>query len=90
MAAIHGTAAEIIGGLAQLFPQAFSTDPSKIRPLIVGLKKEPLQLCKRSPESLDDALRYYTGSVSYLNNGRESRNQIRRGGNRPRDCFQRG
>jgi len=65
MAAMHGTAAETIGELAKLFPQALSTDPSKIRPLIVGLKKELLQLCKRSPDSLDDAMRYYTGSVGH-------------------------
>jgi ProP effector len=58
--------AEIIAELAELYPGAFSTDPSLVRPLAIGVKEMLLQQCKLSPKSIGDALRRYTGSTGYL------------------------
>jgi ProP effector len=58
--------AETIAELAKLCPAAFSTDSSLLRPLAVGVKELLLQHCNLSPESIDDALKHYTGSTGYL------------------------
>jgi sRNA-binding protein len=58
--------AEIIAELAELYPGAFSTDPSRVRPLAIGVKEMLLQQCKLTPKSIGDVLRRYTGSTGYL------------------------
>jgi sRNA-binding protein len=67
MAISKTEAAEIIAELTRLYPKAFSTDPSRVRPLAIGLKDVLLQQCKRSPKHLENAMRRYTGSAGYLN-----------------------
>jgi len=59
-------AAKIIDELAKSFPKAFSTDPSRIRPLAVGIKEMLFQRYRISPGRIVLALRYYTGSAAYL------------------------
>jgi sRNA-binding protein len=59
--------AETIAELAKLCPAAFSTDPSLVRPLAVGVKEMLLERYSLSPEAIDGALKYYTGSTHYLN-----------------------
>jgi sRNA-binding protein len=66
MATSKTEAAEIIAELTRLYPKAFSTDPSQVRPLAVGLKDVLLQQCTRSPKHLENAMRRYTGSAGYL------------------------
>jgi sRNA-binding protein len=66
MATSKTEAAEIIAELASLYPKAFSTDPSRVRPLAIGVKEVLFQQSKRSPKSLEKAMRRYTGQVSYL------------------------
>jgi sRNA-binding protein len=67
MATSKTEAAEIIAELTKLYPNAFSADPSRVRPLAIGLKDVLLQQCKRSPKHLENAMRRYTGSAGYLN-----------------------
>jgi sRNA-binding protein len=67
MATSKTEAAEIIAELTKLYPNAFSADPSRVRPLAVGLKDVLLQHCTRSPKHLENAMRRYTGSAGYLN-----------------------
>jgi len=66
MATSKTEAAEIITELTKLYPKAFSTDPSQVRPLAVGLKDVLLQQCTRPPKHLENAMRRYTGSAGYL------------------------
>ena len=59
--------ASIIAKLAELYPKAFSTSPSRVRPLAIGVKEAlSRELETVTPRSLSDALRRYTGSVEYL------------------------
>jgi ProP effector len=58
--------AEIIAQLANLYPVAFSTDPSRVQPLAIGVKEALLRECNLSPQDIDNALRCYTRSVGYL------------------------
>jgi sRNA-binding protein len=67
MATSKSETSEIITELAKLYPGAFSTDSSRVRPLAIGLKELLLQHCKRSPRSIENAMRRYTGSTGYLN-----------------------
>jgi sRNA-binding protein len=52
MATSKTKTAEIIAELAELYPGAFSTDSSLVRPLAIGLKEMLLQQCKLSPKSI--------------------------------------
>jgi sRNA-binding protein len=67
MATSKTEAAEIIAELTRRYPNAFSADPTRVRPLAVGLKDVLLQQCTRSPKHLENAMRRYTGSAGYLN-----------------------
>jgi sRNA-binding protein len=58
--------AAIIAELARLYPRAFFTDPSRMRPLTIGVKEMLLCEWKDAPDALGVALRYYTGGTSYL------------------------
>src|SRR5260370_12110404 len=58
--------AEIIAELAELYPGAFSTDPSLVRPLANGVREMLLLQCKLSPKTIGDALRRYTGTTGNL------------------------
>jgi sRNA-binding protein len=66
MATSKSETAEIIAELSKLYPGAFTIDPSRVRPLAIGVKEVLLQRCKLSPKGVGDALRHYTGSRSYL------------------------
>src|SRR5260370_39212144 len=66
MATSKTEAAEIIAELASLYPKAFSTDPSRVRPLAIGVKEVLFQQSKRSPKSLEKAMRRYTSQMGYL------------------------
>jgi ProP effector len=59
--------ASVIAKLAELYPKAFSTSPSHVRPLAIGVKEALFrELETVTPRSLSGALRRYTGSVEYL------------------------
>src|SRR5215475_11808429 len=59
-------ASKIIEHLAKSFPKTFSTDPSRVQPLAVGIKKMLFKRSRQSPQRVALALRHYTGSVGYL------------------------
>jgi sRNA-binding protein len=66
MATSKTKSAEIIAQLVKLYPLAFSSDPSGVRPLAIGVKEILLQRCELPPKIIADVLRRYTDSIGYL------------------------